>query len=403
MGGDLEELDHKIWEIWAIDTHAHPFTHRVARLSADHLAGLLAIGRPAYEGSVEGDLRDLIAYRFAVRELSKLLGAGSPEEALSKRSRLAEEDFRGYVEMLLKHARINGFVIDDGYSEARGEHALPLVRIDEFESYLPEWVSVKYLHRIEPDIKRLYEESTTFSDFSAGIEDMIERYAKDPRYAGFKSIIAYRTGLELSWRGEDEARREFERCKAGSCERSWFGPVMRAVREYVLSLVVEKSGGFGKVVQVHTGIGDSDIVLPKSFPHLIFDFLKDERARRTRIILVHGGYPSVAMASYLVNAFSNVYMDLSIASPFGMANLEQRIREALELAPFSKVMYASDGYYVPEIHWIGAVAFRKALASALKSLTLSGFLTYDEAVEAASKILSGNAISVYGFQLGLTA
>ncbi|MEM0005898.1 MAG: amidohydrolase family protein, partial [Ignisphaera sp.] len=156
---------------------------------------------------------------------------------------------------------------------------------------------------------------------------------------------------------------------------------------------------YGKVVQIHTGIGDKDILLSKSFPHLLFQFLKDERTRKTKIVLVHGGYPNVAITSYLANAFPNVYMDISVATPFGLANLEHRIREALELAPASKIMYASDGYYTPELHWISAVALRKALISLLKEWLSLDLIDLSDALEIAERILYKNAVNVYSLEI----
>ncbi|MCS7111583.1 MAG: amidohydrolase family protein [Ignisphaera sp.] len=397
---DNRELEDGIQRVWIVDTHSHPF--KFTRLTTSHLAGLLAIGGPAYESDGFKDLESLLVYKFLMRELSKLLGlesAKDPERVMEVRSELAERSFRDYVELLFERAGIKGLIIDDGYSEAGGEHALPYIEIGEFEKNLPKWVSVRYLHRIEPDIRRIFEESDSFSDFASGIEYSIEKFARDPRYVGFKSIIAYRTGLEVLWRSEEEARREFMECKKGYCEQAWFGPVARILREYVLSLVVEKCREHGRVVQIHTGIGDKDILLVKSFPHLLFPFLKDERVRKTKIVLVHGGYPNVVMTSYLANAFPNVYMDVSVATPFGLSNLENRIREALELAPASKIMYASDGYYTPEIHWVGAIAFRRAFATVLKELVSSEFLEVDDALEIAGRILYRNAAHVYSFEI----
>jgi predicted TIM-barrel fold metal-dependent hydrolase len=216
---------------------------------------------------------------------------------------------------------------------------------------------------------------------------------------GFKTIIAYRVGLSIEWGDESRARRDFEEAKRGRAATSWFGPVVKSLREYVVSMAVEKAARFGKVVQVHTGIGDKDIVLSRASPVHLFGFLKDDRARRAKIVLVHGGYPWTVLASYLANAFPNVYMDLSIATPFGVANLDQRISESLELAPYTKVMYASDGYYVPEIVWLSAVAFREALSRVLGDLAAKDIITPGEALEITESILYRNAERVYGVEV----
>jgi predicted TIM-barrel fold metal-dependent hydrolase len=128
----------------------------------------------------------------------------------------------------------------------------------------------------------------------------------------------------------------------------------------------------------------------------LFDLLKEERVRNAKINLVHGGYPNVVFASYLANAFPNVFMDISIATPFGLANLENRIKEAIELAPASKVMYASDGYYIPELHWAGAILFKKALKRVLNDLINTYKFDEDDALRVARMIAYENAERVYG-------
>ncbi|MEB3860413.1 MAG: amidohydrolase family protein [Desulfurococcales archaeon] len=384
-----------------VDTHVHPFNPRLSTLTPEHLAALLAIGGPGYEpGKAVGETSNLIVYRYTVRRLARLLGVSVDSgEVLRARNLEASKDLRSYVSRLFSDAGIAGLIIDDGHSEAVGEHALPMVDLGEFEKSVPGHVKLWYLHRLEPDIAAALSESSTFNDFVERIEDVLESFARNPRYVGFKTIIAYRVGLAIEWGDEARARKDFGEVKQGKAASSWFGPLVKSLREYVVSMAIEKAAKHGKAVQVHTGIGDKDIVLDKSSPIHIFGFLKDERARRAKIILVHGGYPWTSLASYLVNAFPNVYMDLSIATPFGLANLDQRIRESLELAPYTKVMYASDGYYVPEIAWISAVAFREALSRVLRDLEAKDIITETEAADIAEAILYKNAERVYNIEV----
>lgn len=388
-------------EFSVVDTHVHPFNPRLTALTPEHLAALLAIGGPGYEeGSSVGEATRLLVYKFTLRRLAGLLGVPAGErEVIGARSAEASRDFKSYVGKLFSNAKISGLVVDDGHSEALGEHALPKVDLGEFERSLPSHVGVWYLHRVEPEIAQALAGSATFGDFEAKIEEALERFARSPRYVGFKTIVAYRVGLELEWGDPSKARRDFEEAKLGGGERAWFGPVVKRLREYVVSLAAEKAAAHGKVLQVHTGIGDKDIVLGKASPTSLFGFLKDERARKTKIVLVHGGYPWTTLASYLTNAFPNVYMDLSIATPFGVANLDQRVREALELAPYTKILYASDGYYVPEIAWISAVAFKESLSRVLDELEAKGLLAGEEKREVAECMLYRNAERVYGLKV----
>jgi hypothetical protein len=66
------------------------------------------------------------------------------------------------------------------------------------------------------------------------------------------------------------------------------------------------------------------------------------------------------------------------------------VREALELAPVSKLLYASDAARTPELYFLAARWWREALAE-----VLAGSLPADEAEEAGRAILRGNALALY--------
>jgi predicted TIM-barrel fold metal-dependent hydrolase len=66
------------------------------------------------------------------------------------------------------------------------------------------------------------------------------------------------------------------------------------------------------------------------------------------------------------------------------------LRQALELAPVSKLLYASDAARTPELYYLAATWWREALAEVLPDLLPAG-----EAEEAAELILRGNALELY--------
>jgi len=68
----------------------------------------------------------------------------------------------------------------------------------------------------------------------------------------------------------------------------------------------------------------------------------------------------------------------------------EALREALELAPVSKLLYASDAARTPELYLLAAMWWREALAE-----VLSEALQPPQAVEAARLILRENAFALY--------
>ena len=71
-------------------------------------------------------------------------------------------------------------------------------------------------------------------------------------------------------------------------------------------------------------------------------------------------------------------------------------RQALGVAPSSKLMYSSDGIGVPELHWISAIDGRRVLGEALGELVAYGELDLLEAEAVGESVLRGNATRLYG-------
>jgi predicted TIM-barrel fold metal-dependent hydrolase len=78
-----------------------------------------------------------------------------------------------------------------------------------------------------------------------------------------------------------------------------------------------------------------------------------------------------------------------------MPNVRQRIMEALEACPYSKILYGADGS-LPEALWIGAKRFKQVLGRVLDELAEDGFCSTDEAMHAGRMILHDNAARLYG-------
>ena len=75
-------------------------------------------------------------------------------------------------------------------------------------------------------------------------------------------------------------------------------------------------------------------------------------------------YPFVREAGWLAHVYGNVYFDLSLTIPH-VARPVEALQEALELAPLSKLLYASDAARTPELYLLAATWWRDALAEVL--------------------------------------
>jgi predicted TIM-barrel fold metal-dependent hydrolase len=70
-------------------------------------------------------------------------------------------------------------------------------------------------------------------------------------------------------------------------------------------------------------------------------------------------------------------------------------RQALGVAPTSKLVYSSDGIEVPELHWMSAIDGRRVIGEVLGELVAYGETSLTQAETAGESMLRENAIRLY--------
>jgi predicted TIM-barrel fold metal-dependent hydrolase len=167
------------------------------------------------------------------------------------------------------------------------------------------------------------------------------------------------------------------------------GGLDRVTDHVVSALEANERTGAPLPVQVHCGFGDSDLWLARADPSRLKPLL--ERFAETTFVVLHC-YPFVREAGWLAHVYGHVYLDLSLTIPH-VARPEEMLREALELAPVSKLLYASDAACTPELYFLAATWWRRALAEVTTELL------DDDAESAARAVLRENACRVYDWSL----
>lgn len=107
-------------------------------------------------------------------------------------------------------------------------------------------------------------------------------------------------------------------------------------------------------------------------------------------------YPYEREAGYLAQAFNNVYLDGGLAINYLGARSRAFIGGLLEMAPFRKILNSSDGFGPAELHFLGALLWRRGIREVLQ-----GFVDADEwgetdAIRVVDFIGYRNARRVYG-------
>ncbi|MGZ8176909.1 amidohydrolase family protein [Williamsia sp. SKLECPSW1] len=202
-----------------------------------------------------------------------------------------------------------------------------------------------------------------------------------------KSVIAYRGGFggDLS----DPPARLVE----PAAERWRAEGGVRLTDRVLLRFGLHRALDVGLPLQFHVGFGDRDARLAATDPLLLDEFLRG--AGDVPIMLLHC-YPFERQAGYLAQAFGSVHLDGGLAIHHLGSRSGSFIGRLLEMAPFTKLLYSSDGCGPAEFHHLGAALWRDGLAEVLSGFVDADEWSVDDAIGVADLIAHGNARRVYG-------
>ena len=331
--------------------------------------------------------RTSLLFIRALRSLAAFLHCGEDLDTVLKIRNDRSNDFDLYVKELFKDVRIHTLILSDYRDTDRSA----VVR----KSCPARLMNKVVLH---PLIFSALDRSVTFTEAINYFDFSLEQYVKKEGYIGIKSMVAYggnrkRSGLDIGNPDEKSAAEAFRRYKdrKGNIE----GYHIKDLIDYFHRLAIEKSIRFDIPFEFHTGIGDLEVLTDRCNPMLLANLLKDEEIRHAKIILLHGGYPYVAEAAWMAHFFPNVYLDASILFFTHLTAAVRRIEEALEMVPYGKLLYSSDGYGIPELHWFGAKEAKRAITIALGNLVHAGTLSEKESLSVAEAFFYRNAKELY--------
>jgi hypothetical protein len=270
---------------------------------------------------------------------------------------------------------------DEGYPQ-------PPIPADEFAATIG--VTVHRVTRLEPWI--LQHRDGTFDELVAGVEDEAERAAGDPNCVAYKSIVAYRTGLDVGDPKSSEAEAAFARWR----DDDWTETREHAkpVRDFLIHRTLAVAKANDRPFHFHCGGGDPDINLAHADPVSMFPFLVDVQDQP--IVLVHSGYPWVREAAYVASVLPNVYLELSELIPWGWGQVEWALEMLVGTVPAAKLLYGSDEAGEPEAFWASAVLARSALRRVLEGFVDRDYLSVEEAERLGSLVLGDACKALHG-------
>ncbi|HXL17504.1 MAG TPA: amidohydrolase family protein, partial [Streptosporangiaceae bacterium] len=270
------------------------------------------------------------------------------EDYLRRRAELGTAEVN---RRLLTAAGVGQWLVDTGYQSDQVTTPEQLVRASG--------APASHIVRLEVVAEKAARAGTTAAAWAGAFAEELATETAAAGAVGYKSIVAYRFGFDF-----DPTRPAAAdvAAAAGRLLRALDAdPAARVVDPVLLRHLIWTAIDIGKPLQFHVGFGDTDVRLHRSDPSLLTDFLIATEPIGTPIMLLHC-YPHHRVAGYLAHVFSHVYMDLGAVLNHVGARSAAVLAEALELTPFGKMLYSSDAFGLPELHYLGAIGFRRDIS-----------------------------------------
>jgi hypothetical protein len=315
------------------------------------------------------------------------------DEVLAERNRRYKEDPKGWGRSLIKDANLKGMLIDISYPISAWLTGI-YMQDDErkwFED-LAKDIGIGRIIRFEFVYNKLLPKNLSFDDFVSAFCKRVDEEVKLYDTVSFKSVIGYFTGLEIENVKKEDAVKAYDKYQKDRKDEA----SEKKLRDYMLWRGAELCIKHNLPLQIHTGMGNTPMCkISRMNPALLHDFLCVEEHQKIKTMILHAGYPHMRIASYVAAHFPQVSLDVSQMVPHAGRSAETGLFELLEVAPFTKIHYASDGGALPEHTWYSANYFKDVLSDVLTNFCVKGVFSRNEAYEIASRILTGNTKEFY--------
>lgn len=404
-----------------IDNHAHNLLREEeAHGNTDY--PFESVTSEAQGHALQEHVQSTLAHIRAIRQLAEFYDCPPTlHDVKARRYNCAMTDYDGLIRKCLQGT--HALLLDDGLPQ---ESVYPVQRHKEFAP------TVRRIARIEAVAADLLEQLARAAGlltpgvdgewpiekseaflvrFNTMFRNQIKNLAADPLVCGFKSVVCYRSGLDVSLVTRNAFRphqsladsallTSFHQFLKNAVAKDNYRVEAKPVNDFlvvaacdVLEKLVETEGETFPI-QFHTGLGDVDIDLVKANPAYMQPLI--QAFPNVDFVILHSSYPYTREAGYLAANFANAWLDVGEVFPMLARHGQQSvIRQALELTPASKILWSTDGHFYPETFYLANLQFRQALEVVLSELIAEKDITVMQAINMAVEILFWNSNSLY--------
>lgn len=358
---EIFELDVPLWEADARDLDA-----RIRAVSAD-------------ESSTDRILRDRAGLTHGVLD----------RQATGTTNIFLREGHPDWYDFILRTRP----AIDDGKV---------LSSITKRDALSPLWTpSVKidamlwgYLRRSDAELEALYHvpvpEIADLGDYLAWVEDCFAK-VKEEGAVALKS--AYAGVRRIDYKTVSRAAADAVFAKPLG---EWTRHDAVVFEDFMIGYLADCAGEHGLPFQFHTGTSFSGPVADRDGRCDLMSNLIHAHPDTT-FVLMHGSFPFTRELADLAKRFPNVVVDISWLPMLSQAAAESAVAEFVTLVPHEKIVWGGDCVFAEETFGAFRVAV-EALAAGLARLVGRSWITRNDALEIAQRIMGQNARQIFSLR-----
>ena len=290
-----------------------------------------------------------------------------------------------YRHVMREKANIAVSIVDWQSTDLQPDIFVPTMRLDHFVGVLS-----------RADLGILEGESGitihSLDDLVKAMRTALEGYVARGAVA-VKSALAYNRVLKYDKVSRHEAEIAFNRIASHLGEGlAWLEA--KPLQDYMMHQVIRAAIEVGLPIQIHTGLqeGNENIITNADPTHLVNLFIEYKEAK---FDLFHGGYPYVHEWATLAKYFANVTADITWLPIISPEMARRLLHELIETVPGNKIMAFGGDSMTVEMAYGHAVMARQVVARVLSEKVDEGYLSEDEAVALARRMLRDNPASLY--------
>jgi predicted TIM-barrel fold metal-dependent hydrolase len=236
-----------------------------------------------------------------------------------------------------------------------------------------------------PDINTLADlEKAIESAFQLGVENGA---------IGAKTLSAYHRTIQSDDVPREKAEEILIKMKADP-GKSLSADAAKQFQDFLFYKILSLCEKYDLPIQIHTGIQTfNGNILANTDPLLLTNTIM--RFPKVKFILLHSGYPFGGETAALAKMFTNVYIDMTWTPLISPSYALRYLQEYIETVPQNKIMAFGGDCNTVEGTYSASILARDVVVQTLITMARSGYLSEEEAIVLARKILRENAINIY--------